>query len=76
MVVPNRRARLRRPSGEPNISGDWAAEQVVMVDPRGTGGGLVPLGQLEKFKPGERPTGAGGGGRGAGTDRASMAARS
>ena len=28
-----------------------------MVDPRGTGGGLVPLGQLEKFKPGERPTG-------------------
>jgi hypothetical protein len=33
----------RRPSGEPNISGDWAPEQVVMADPRGTGGGLVPL---------------------------------
>ncbi len=34
-----------------------------MVDPRGTGGGLVPLGRLNEFKPGERPTGAGGGGR-------------
>ena len=54
----------RRPSGEPNISGDWAAEQVVMVDPRGTGGGLVPLGQLNQFKPGERQAGAGGGRRG------------
>jgi hypothetical protein len=31
-----------------------------MVDPRGTGGGLVPLGQLSEFKPGER---RGGGGR-------------
>ena len=26
---------LRRPSGEPNISGDWAPEQLVMTDPRG-----------------------------------------
>jgi len=33
----------RRPSGEPNITGDWAPEQVVMADPRGVGGGLVPL---------------------------------
>jgi hypothetical protein len=33
----------RRPSGEPNISGDWAPEQVVMADPRGVGGGLVRL---------------------------------
>jgi uncharacterized protein DUF6152 len=36
----------RRPTGEPNITGDWAPEQVVMVDPRGAGGGLVPLSQL------------------------------
>jgi Family of unknown function (DUF6152) len=36
----------RRPSGEPNIAGDWAPEQVVMADPRGTGGGLVPLSQI------------------------------
>ena len=61
VAVPNTARELRRPTGEPNVAGDWAAEQVVMVDPRGTGGGLVPLGQLSEFKPGER--GAGGGGR-------------
>jgi hypothetical protein len=67
LVVPDTSRPPRRPSGEPNISGDWAAEQVVMVDPRGTGGGLVPLSQLGQLKPGERPAGAGGGRRGAGT---------
>src|SRR5688572_439367 len=36
----------RRPSGEPNLAGDWAPEQVVMADPRGTGGGLVPLSRI------------------------------
>ena len=51
----------RRPSGEPNISGDWAPEQVVMADPRGTGGGLVRLSELEQAKPGQR--GGGGGAR-------------
>ena len=65
VVVPNTARPLRRPTGEPNVSGDWAAEQVVMVDPRGTGGGLVPLGQLSEFKPGERRGGGGGGRRGA-----------
>jgi hypothetical protein len=55
----------RRPSGEPNISGDWAPEQVVMADPRGTGGGLVPLSQLETAKPAQR--GGGGGRRGGGS---------
>ena len=56
----NRPARLK--SGEPNISGDWAPEQVVMRDPRGTGGGLVPLSQIgERPQPGERQ----GGGRAA-----------
>ena len=55
----------RRPTGEPNISGDWAPEQVVMADPRGTGGGLVPLSQLEQTKPGER-RGGGGARRGGG----------
>ena len=48
----------RRPSGEPNISGDWAPEQVVMVDPRGAGGGLVPLSTVAEAKPGERGRGA------------------
>jgi hypothetical protein len=54
----------RRPTGEPNISGDWAPEQVVMVDPRGSGGALVPLSTIATAKPGE---GAGRRGRGAGT---------
>jgi hypothetical protein len=40
---------LRRPSGEPNISGDWAQEQyVIAVPPGGRGGGLVP----KSMKPG------------------------
>jgi hypothetical protein len=55
----------RRPTGEPDISGDWAPEQVVIADPRGTGGGLVPLSQLEQTKPGER-RGGGGARRGGG----------
>jgi len=52
----------RRPRGEPNISGDWAPEQVVMVDPRGAGGGLVPLSAIATAKPGERGGGARRGG--------------
>jgi hypothetical protein len=70
VVVPKSKRELRRPTGEPNITGDWAAEQLVMVNPKGTGGGLVPLGQLEQYKPGERSANAGGSGRrgaGAGT---------
>jgi hypothetical protein len=43
----------RRPTGEPNISGDWAPEQLVMTDPRGRGGALVPLSTVNQFKPGE-----------------------
>jgi hypothetical protein len=42
----------RRPSGEPNLSGDWAPEQLVMTDPRGRGGALVPLSQAQSFEPG------------------------
>ena len=49
--------QARRPSGEPNISGDWAPEQVVMRDPRGTGGGLVPLSQVGE-RPAETPAAA------------------
>ena len=47
----------RRPNGVPNIAGDWAREQVVMTDPRGQKGTLVPLSQADKFKPGEVPKG-------------------
>ena len=45
----------RLPSGEPNLAGDWAPVQLVMVNPRGTGGGLVPLDKLNQYKPGDRP---------------------
>ena len=61
----------RRPSGEPNITGEWAPEQVVMADPRGVGGGLMPLGRIGQVQPGAPRAGgggaarAGGGGRGA-----------
>jgi len=65
LVAPTTKRELRRPTGEPNISGDWAAEQLVMVDPRGAGSPMVPLGQLSQYKPGERQTGGGGAGRGA-----------
>ncbi len=62
-LAKNTRTREpRRKSGEPNISGDWAPEQVVMVDPRGSGGGLVPLSQIATMKPGERSGGARRGG--------------
>ena len=55
----------RRPSGEPNITGDWAPEQLVMTDPRGRGGALVPLSTAGQYKPGEgRIGGPRGGGRG------------
>src|SRR5215467_11341133 len=53
---------LRRPTGELNISGDWAPVQNVMVDPRGTGSPMVQLNTLNQYKFGERPANAGGGG--------------
>ena len=55
----------RLPSGEPNITGDWAEEQLVMVNPRGTGGGLVRLGTLQDADAGRGPQRGGGGRRGA-----------
>jgi len=48
----------RRSTGEPNIAGDWAPVQQVMVNPRGTGGGLVALNTLDQYK-GERPANGG-----------------
>jgi hypothetical protein len=67
IVVPNVEQRaLRRPSGEPNLAGDWAPEQRVMTNPRGTGGGLVALGQLPEFDRTRNETAAGGAGAGRG----------
>jgi hypothetical protein len=55
-VRPERPLRLT--SGELNISGDWAPEQMVMTDPRGREGTLVPLSTADEFEPGEVPEGA------------------
>lgn len=62
-----RKREPRRPTGEPNITGDWAPEQLVMTDPRGRGGALVPLSTVSKFKPGEGRIGAPGRGTVPGT---------
>jgi hypothetical protein len=74
VVVPSTEQRqFRRPSGEPNLAGDWAPEQRVMSNARGTGGGLVALGQLSEIDRARAeaasaggaspaPGGAGGGG--------------
>src|SRR5262245_15441330 len=70
---PNTNRPLRRSTGEPNISGDWAPVQNVMVDPRGTGGGMVKLNELSQYKPGERANRGGGGGGGAGARRGAAA---
>ncbi len=56
---------LRRATGEPNISGEWAPEQLVMTDPQGRGGNLVPLSRVDEFQSGE----------GRGTDPAAPEAR-
>ena len=47
----------RLPSGEPNLSGDWAAEQLVMTDPAGRDGTLVPLSRVGTFERGAVPEG-------------------
>jgi len=54
----SRAIEIRRlPNGDPDISGDWAAEQVVMTDPRGLAGTLVPVSVADQFEPGEVPAG-------------------
>jgi hypothetical protein len=50
---PARAARL--PSGVPNLNGDWAAEQVVMTDPTGKSGALLPLDIVQQLQPGQLP---------------------
>jgi len=60
LVTPKNNRPLRRPTGEPNITGDWAPVQQVMVNARGTGGGLVALDQLSEYSSGTRPAGGRG----------------
>ena len=54
-VTTQRPARL--PSGEPNLFGDWATEQLVMTDPAGRDGTLVPLSRVTTFERGAVPEG-------------------
>jgi hypothetical protein len=54
IAAPSEIGQGQRPeklaNGQPNISGDWAQEQVVMTDPRGQIGTLVPLSQVEAIR--------------------------
>jgi hypothetical protein len=62
LVVANTAQReFRRANGVPNLAGDWAPEQRVMANPRGTGGGLVALGQLPEFDRARNEAAAAGG---------------
>ena len=47
----------RLPTGEPNLAGDWAQEQLVMTDPQGRDGTLVALSQATQFGVGGVPQG-------------------
>jgi hypothetical protein len=62
IAKPTANRTARRPTGEPNISGDWAPVQNVMVDPRGTGSPMVKLSDLGQYT-GQRAAGGGGGAR-------------
>lgn len=66
IAAPRTNRPVRLPSGEPNLAGDWAPVQQVMVNPRGTGGGLVPLDQLSEYESGARAGNRRGARRGAG----------
>jgi hypothetical protein len=47
----------RGADGRPDLTGDWAAEQRVMSDPRGQAGTLVLLSEAGRMRPGELPAG-------------------
>ena len=48
---------VRLANGDPNIAGDWAGEQLVMTDPRGQSGTLVPVSLAGQLEPGTLPPG-------------------
>ncbi|HZF31702.1 MAG TPA: DUF6152 family protein [Gammaproteobacteria bacterium] len=54
---PAAERQTRLPSGQPNIDGDWAQEQLVMTDSAGREGTLVPLSQVGNFEKGGVPQG-------------------
>ena len=48
----------RRPDGRPDLSGEWAAEQRVLTDPRGISGAFLPISVAKDVAPGAVPQGA------------------
>jgi hypothetical protein len=54
-VIPRRAPRTA--DGRPDLTGEWAAEQRVMSDPRGQAGTLVLLSEAGRLRPGELPAG-------------------
>jgi len=56
-AAPKEQRAARLPNGEPNLSGDWAQEQLVMTDPAGRDGTLVPLSRVGQFERGGVPEG-------------------
>ncbi len=48
---------LRLANGHPNISGDWAAEQRMLTDPRGMSGAFLPMSVARTLEPGAVPAG-------------------
>jgi hypothetical protein len=56
-AAPKEQRAARLPNGQPNLSGDWAQEQLVMTDPAGRDGTLVPLSRVGQFERGGVPEG-------------------
>src|SRR5215467_14166124 len=53
-VTPTKRS-FRLPNGKPNLAGEWAQEQQVLVTPPGGRVGLVPISQADAIKAGKVP---------------------
>jgi hypothetical protein len=47
----------RRRDGHPDFSGDWAAEQRMLTDPRGMSGAFLPMSVAKTLEPGSVPEG-------------------
>jgi hypothetical protein len=48
---------LRLANGQPNIAGDWAAEQRMLTDPQGMRGAFLPMSAARQLEPGAVPEG-------------------
>src|SRR5688572_260349 len=53
--VNRTKRQLRLPNGKPNLAGEWAQEQHVLVTPPGGRIGLVPMSQAEAIRAGKLP---------------------